>query len=170
MKTTYKGVILLYILLIVGIAASSQSLQTVSMKDFSKAIGSWKGIITYLDYSSGESFTMPAEVDVQCIPKTPQFLFKTSYPDEPQANSVDTIELDSNGRKINNEIIQSSKRLSDGGIEIVSFSEGRDGNDNQLASFKFTYIIGPHKLSKKKEVQFKGTDQWIQRHLYSYTR
>ncbi|MEO6819792.1 MAG: hypothetical protein ABI266_00785, partial [Ginsengibacter sp.] len=70
---------------------SAQIIPKISMKDFGTLSGSWQGSLTYLDYSSGKPFTMPADITVRRIKKSNKFIFSNIYPNEPNANSIDTM-------------------------------------------------------------------------------
>lgn len=66
--------------------------------------------------------------------------------------------------------MKSKKFLPNGNIEIVTEYYGIDGNDNKSALIRHTYTVGKSIFIKKKQVQFKGKSEWINRHEYSYTR
>jgi hypothetical protein len=139
-------------------------------KDFTKLSGSWKGTLTYLDYSSGKPYTMPADIEVKRIRKTNKFIFSNIYPNEKSANSIDTIIISKDGKYIDKELIKSRRKLENGDIEIVTEEFGKDGNDNKPATFRHTYTFGKTTYKKRKDVQFTGQTNWINRHEYSYTR
>ena len=44
----------------------SQTTTRCSSNDLKQLTGFWKGTLTYLDYSSGKPYTMPANLEVQC--------------------------------------------------------------------------------------------------------
>ena len=139
-------------------------------KDFAKLSGSWEGTLTYLDYSSGKPYTMPADIEVKRIKKTNKFIFSNIYPNEKSANSIDTIIISKDGKYINKELIKSRRKLENSDIEIVTEEFGKDGNDNKPATFRHTYTFGNTTYKKRKDVQFTGETSWINRHGYSYTR
>lgn len=149
---------------------SAQSNSKRLLKDIQKVSGSWKGSLTYLDYSSGKPYSMPAEVIIYRIEKTNKFLFSNIYPNEKNANSTDTIIVSSDGKYIDNELVKSRRKLNNGDIEIITENIGKDGNDNKPATIKHTYIFGNKVLKKRKDVQFTGDTKWINRHEYSYSR
>ena len=151
-------------------SCSSQSHPKTSIKDFTKLEGSWKGSLTYLDYSSGKPYTMQADVVITRIAKTNQFSFSNSYPKEASANGFDTISIAKKGNYINKELVKSRKKLTNGDIEIVTEEQGMDGNDNKRATFRHTYTFGKTTYTNKKDVQFAGETNWINRHLYTYHR
>jgi len=149
---------------------NAQTNNITLLKDFQKILGSWKGSLTYLDYSSGKPYTMPADVVVNRIDMTNKFAFSNIYPNEASANSTDTLTISTDGKYINKEMIKSRKKLPNGDIEIVTEETGTDGNDNKPAKFRHTYTLGNTIYKKRKDVQFVGENVWINRHEYTYTK
>jgi len=140
------------------------------MADLSRLTGLWEGSLTYLDYTSGEPYTMGANVDIKRIGGTNRLLLSVSYPEEASANSTETLTLSADGTHIDDETVISRAEAKNGDILIVTEKTGTDGNDDRPAVFRFTYIIGRSTFSKKKEVRFDGETEWVTRHEYSYTR
>lgn len=157
------------ILLITTICNAQNIFKTIS-KDFKNLSGYWKGSLTYLDYSSGKPYTMPADIEIKKINKTNKFVFSNIYPDETSANSIDTIIISTNGKYIDKESVKSRRKLPNGDIEIITEESGNDGNDNKPATFRHTYTIGKTTYKNRKDVQFTGEKEWINRHEYSYTK
>ena len=149
---------------------NAQIKSKTSVKDFKILAGSWQGTLTYLDYSSGKPYTMPADMDIIRIEKTNKFSFSNIYPKEKSANSVDTVTISKDGNYIDKELVKSRLRLPNGNIEIITEELGEDGNDNKPATFRHTYTFGKTTYSNRKDVQFAGDTKWINRHEYSYTR
>jgi len=151
-------------------AAFAQTKTKITQKDFQSFIGNWKGSLTYLDYSSNKPYTMPAEMEIEQIKNTNVYILKNIYPDEPKANSSDTLTLSKNGRMINKEIVKSKKKLENGNTRIITEFLGIDGNDNKPAIIRITHTVGRNIYKNIKHVQFIGQKEWIKRHEYSYTR
>ena len=163
----------LYLIPFAIFIASSLSAQTdykTLVKDFQKVSGNWTGSLTYLDYTSAELYSMPADVHIARIKKTNLFSFSDIYPDEPQANSIDTINLSTDGKYINDELIVSRKKLPNGDIAIVTTETGTDGNDDKPATFRNTYTLSKTRLIKRKDVQFDGDSEYIMRHEHAYAK
>ncbi len=152
------------------VVSFAQSKVITSVSDFNKLLGNWKGTLTYLDYSSGKPYTMPADLKIRRIGNTSQYSFLNIYPNEPKANSIDTFTISADGRSINKELIKSRKMLTKGNIEIVTEELGKDGNDNKEATIRHSYTFGKAKFKIIKEVQFISEQKWIKRHEYSYSR
>lgn len=169
MKKTKLYLIATLTFLISTICIAQSNFKTIP-KDFKNLAGSWQGSLTYLDYSSGKPYTMPANIDVKRINKTNNIAFSNIYPNEPSANSIDTIAITRDGKYINKESVKSKRKLADGNIEIITEESGTDGNDNKPAILRHTYTLGTTTYKKRKDVQFIGETRWINRNEYSYTR
>ena len=156
-------------LLTIAISVAQTDTQSV-LTHFKMLVGTWKGTLTYLDYSSGKPYTMPANINMEQIGNTSAFVVFHIYPDEPKANSADTITISADKKRINNETIVAKRTLKNGTTEIVTEYLGTDGNDNSAATIRHTYTIGKMVFIKKKEIQFVGQTKWIKRHEYSYTK
>lgn len=142
----------------------------ILVNDFKAATGYWKGKLTYLDYTSGKPYTMSADQAIQPIKGTFSFAISNIYPLETDANSQDTLNISADGKMINDEKVQSRTKLPNGNIEIVTTESGTDGNDDLPATFRHTYTLGKTTFTKKKEVQFVGSTEWIKRHEYVFER
>lgn len=160
----------LIIVLITMTICNAQSNTKTSIKDFEQFVGSWQGSLTYLDYSTGKPYTMPADIDIKRMRKTNYFTFLNIYPKESSANSIDTVKISKDGKYINKECVKSRKKLINGNHEIITEELGKDGNDNKPATIRYTYTFGKNLYNKRKDVQFIGGTEWIKRHEYTYTR
>ena len=86
------------------------------------------------------------------------------YPNEPQANSMDTIYV--TGQFFGKEKIVGFQRAANGGFTFVTEQEGEDGNDSKKATLRHTYQLKSTTYSITKEVKFEGTELWINRNEY----
>ncbi len=166
--TKLKIAISIFIFLGITSLSSAQNSSKVSPEDFNALVGSWKGSLTYLDYQSGKPYTMPADLKVERIGRSNNYVLFNIYPNEKSANSTDTLKIGSDGRSIGSEQLKSRQKLRNGDLEIVTEKSGTDGNDNKPAVFRYTYTIGKYGYKKRKDVQFTGETNWINRHEYSY--
>ena len=55
-----KSFLFLSLLIVLGFAKA----QSVKVKDLSRSVGSWEGKLTYIDYSTGNPFTMLANIKI----------------------------------------------------------------------------------------------------------
>ena len=157
------------------IGLNSTHLIAQSKANFTKAdaaflAGSWKGSLTYLDYKSGKPYTMPANTNINSIRGMNSLLVEMIYPDEPKANSKDTLKINDDCTSFDGATIISRKLLMDGSVQIITELNGKDGNANKNALLRKTYTFNKNSFTNRKDVQFEGTTEWIKRHEYSYTR
>ncbi len=162
---------LLFILLMIFLglrSAGSQVRYDDLTRDFTMIIGKWEGTLTYLDYKSGKPYVMPANAEVSRIDSTGIFILRNIYPNEPGANSQDTIIITTDGKYIDGASVVSRSENDNGSVTITTEKPGIDGNDRRSAVFKYTYSLGKNEFSRKKEVMFTGETEWITRHEYKY--
>lgn len=148
----------------------AQTQPKLKMKDLQSLTGSWKGTLTYLDYSSNKPYSMPAEVNIKPLKRFKAFIFLNAYPNEPKANSADTVIITGKGTMLDGATVTSKRKLANGNMEIVTERMAKDGNDNKPATIRITYTFGKNSFTNIKDVQFTGQREWIKRHEYSYSR
>jgi hypothetical protein len=164
-----KNFLLTLLSILIGITSISAQQVKVDVNDFKVLIGKWQGTLTYLDYSSGKPYSMPANVEIKQLDKSNYFLLSNIYPDEMSANGLDTLVISLDGTMMGTETVKSKKQLENGNLEIITEELGKDGNDNKPALFKHTYTIGKTVFKKRKDVQFIGESIWINRHEFAYS-
>lgn len=143
---------------------------TVSVKDFKPAFGKWEGTLTYLDYTSGNPYTMPCNISLSPVNSNlQQLVIVYEYPDEPKANGSDTLVISVNGKMIDDEmvLVKEKKRSL---LRVITQKTGVDGNENRKAVIRHIYTLGKKSFSIRKEVKFEGGDKWIVRHEYKMAR
>jgi hypothetical protein len=162
---------LLIALLLLPVFAFTQTISPVTTKDFKPAFGKWEGSLTYLDYSSGKPYTMPANITVsKTKDNKQQLVLAFEYPDEPKANGNDTLVISDDGLQIDGAAIVSQTKNSDGSLVIITDKEGVDGNDNRSAILRHIYTIGKKIFSNRKEVRFNGEEKFILRNEFKMSR
>ena len=162
---------LLIVLILLPVFAFTQTIAPVTVKDFKPAFGKWKGSLTYLDYSSGKPYTMPANVTIsKDVNNVHRLIFAFVYPDEPKANGNDTLVISNDGLQVDGAMIVSKKKNGDGTLEIITERNGVDGNDNRKAVLRHIYITGKKKFSNRKEVRFDGEEKFLMRNEYKMSR
>ena len=152
------------------ISTSYAQVPTFDSANVKQLLGEWKGNLTYLDYTSKKTYTMPADLKVSQISNSNQLVFSNIYPDEPKANNSDTVTMTKQGTMLDKEVVRSKKLLLNGNTEIITEYAGIDGNDNKAVLIRHTYILGTSIYVKRKDVQFEGEIEWIKRHEYNYIR
>ena len=113
---------------------------------------------------------MPANLIIKRINQTNNYSISNIYPNETNANSIDTIAISADGKLIDGKLIKSRRTLANGTIEFTTEELGIDGNDNKKALIRLKYAFNQSSFSKQKDIQFVGETQWIKRHEYLYTR
>jgi hypothetical protein len=155
-----KSIIAIFFVLIC-LTAQAQSVQ---VNDLSASMGTWEGKLTYLDYSTGKSYTMSANIKVSLTDNKIGYVMAYEYPNEPQANSTDTTFIRDNF--FGEDKIVSFEKDSGGGYTLVTEVDGTDGNDNKKAVLRHSYLVTATTFSIIKEVKFEGTSLWIKRNEY----
>lgn len=159
------------IVLFLTFTATAQKPVKITPADLKIMEGNWVGTLTYLDYKSNQPFTMPANTSIQQSKDNPNFfLHSLGYSTEPKANQKDTLVIGNNGTTLDDYTIISYKKLAPDSIVIITQKKGIDGNDNKSALLRHTYTITTHLFTNKKEVKFVGTDKWLTRNTYSFTK
>jgi hypothetical protein len=153
------------------LAGKNSSAQvSTSIDDFTILTGSWSGSLAYLDYSSDNLITLPAELEVVKDEKLNQLIFYISFPEEPQANNIDTLIISADGTLLEEEPVVSKKSFDDGSLEIITEITGTDGNEDKPALIRHTYIIGQNKFVLRKIVRYIDEEEWILRNEFSLIR
>lgn len=157
-------------LLLLWLSVPLSAQPVVKPGSFRKAEGDWKGTLTYLDYTSGKSHTMPVKLNISALSKEAgPWLLTVEFPDEPRANGKDSFSISPDGRNVNRATVVAVRKKK--GVQyIVAETGGRDGNENRKALFRFTYEISRRSLVWKKEVRFEGEEQFFQRNEYRFSR
>lgn len=142
--------------------------QKLAHKDLDGLVGKWEGTLRYIDYGSGEPYTLPAHLKIEKGPEEGVYIFWTVYPDEPNANNADTVRISPDGKKLNNESLTLHRKLSKDALQFITDEKAVDGNDHRPATIRRTYSIWETKFTIRKDVRYEGQDQWTFRHEYVY--
>lgn len=111
---------------------------------------------------------MSANIKISLTEDKTGYIMGYEYPDEPQANSLDTTYI--NGILYGKENIVEFSKGSEGSYTLITEIEGEDGNDHKKAKLRHTYILRNNTFSAVKSVKFYGTDIWIKRNEYLLSR
>jgi hypothetical protein len=161
--------IFFFLIIFLPFLCSAQIAIRVSKKELKGMVGCWEGSLTYLDYSTGRPYTMPAGMEVKKMNSGPGFISRLFYPDEPKANTTDTFSVSKKRDMLEGGRLVARQKNDSGQLVLVTERNGLDGNDNKPAVIRYTYILGSQKFIRKKEVQFLGSTEWIKRHEYNFT-
>jgi hypothetical protein len=150
------------------ISYNSSAQTTISSADFKPLIGSWSGTLTYINYSDGTPFSMPVGLSIVQTEDANNFTFYFSFPDEPEADSEETVSISGDGTMLNGEPVISKRLLEDAILEIVTESMGKDAN--KPATIRHTYIIGEDVFVTREDVQFVGQEEWLNRNEFNFEK
>jgi hypothetical protein len=135
----------------------------------SSSVGKWKGTLTYLDYSSANAYTMPAEIDISYTSNKTGYIRAYSYPNEPKANSTDTTYTKDSGKYFGKEKVISFVKNNSRDFTLITEFDDVDGNDKKEATIRHKYQLEGNSFIIRMDVKFKGTTNWINRHEYRFT-
>ena len=140
--------------------------QIASLKS---SVGHWKGTLTYLDYTTTNSFTMPAEIDIKYTSNKAGYIRTYTYPNEPQANNSDTTYTKESGKFFGREKVISFIKSNSRDFTLITAFDDVDGNDKKEATIRHKYQLEGNSFIIRMDVKFKGTNNWINRHEYRFT-
>lgn len=135
--------------------------------------GTWNGMLTYKDYTSGYSGNV--ETIIYCTRKGDEassrvWVLKFEYPKEPRANSQNEYEISRDGTMINGEKIIAKELLEDGSIKVVTEKRGKDGNDQKPCTIRTVFQLSAGNLVISKLVKFDDAQEYFQRNVYKMKR
>lgn len=142
--------------------------KTIVPEDFKELLGDWTGTLTYIDYSSGKPYTMPANLTVEKGKNEYELVLFNNYPNEPKANDKDKLVLSKDGKQLNKKDVKSKEDLADGRVQITIEYRGKDNKKKAL--IRSVYVLGESQFSIRKEVQFENSKLWKKRNEFKYKR
>ena len=157
---------LFYVLLLISLYGTAQTKK--SSDELNSLMGEWTGSLTYMDYSTNEPFSMPANVTVKPGKNDNQILLFYEYPNEPQANSKGKVTVSKEGSAINGNPLVSRENLENGSTQFTTETTGKDNNEKAL--IRNVYIVGEKRFIIRKEVKFENSEEWLIRNEFNYTR
>jgi hypothetical protein len=129
----------------------------------------WKGELTYLDYRKNTKTTIRSNLTVtQSAQDKLSYVFEFQYPDEPRADSKETITVGKDGLTLGDEALVERILLADKTLKIVTEKNGNDNGKKSL--YRFTYLIGDASFSIRKEALPEGATEFFERNQYSWKR
>lgn len=129
----------------------------------------WRGTLTYLDYTSNKPTTIPSSLSVARAAATPNaWDFAFGYADEPKADNRNTLILSANGRTFAGETVVERAEIPGGGLRIITTEQGKD--DNKPATLRYVYTITSREFSITKFVKYPDSSDEIERNTYRWSR
>jgi len=114
----------------------------------------------YLDYGKNTKVSIPSNLTItQSKDNKSSWIFEYQYPDEPKANSKETITISKDGKIFDGETVIERTSLADKTLRIVTEKSGLDNDKKAL--YRFTYLLSKTSFSIKKEVQYEGTTDFL---------
>lgn len=162
------------VLLIVMSSFAQPTTPVLQTKDLLLLRGTWKGNLTYRDYSSNTKEVIPVVIygwckdDEESTCRT--WTLKYEYPDEPKAKSEENFSIGNKGRSFNGATLIEKKRMKDGTLKFVTEEKGKDGNDDKPCVIRHVYQLSYHSFIITKLVRFDGETTFFERNEYNVTR
>ncbi len=131
--------------------------------------GQWKGKLTYQDYRSNKKVSILSNLTVtESNEDKLSWIFEYEYPDEPKANKKSIVKISKDGKTFDEETVVERINLPNKTLRIVTTNNGTD--NDKPAVFRHTYLLSKQSFSIKKEVKYKGTQEFFERNEYSWIR
>jgi hypothetical protein len=157
-----------FVFSLLTVAAQTKNIN-FQISTISSSVGHWKGTLSYLDYSSANSYTMPAEIDISYTSNKAGYIIAYNYPNEPKANSTDTTYTKGSGKYFGREKVISFVKSNSRDFTLITEFDDVDGNDKKEATIRHKYKLEGNSFVIRMDVKFKGTTEWIKRHEYQFT-
>lgn len=149
--------------------ALSTTAQSLSPAQLQPLLGTWRGELMYMDYTSGAETHIPADLVVEPLGER-TWLVGFGYADEPHANQRDTMRLSTDGIWLDTHQVISVQQPATDSLILVLQEHGTD-NDVPVLIRKIWWI-GRSTCTLRKEVQPLATSSapFALRHEYRFKR
>lgn len=138
--------------------------------DLQRLVGkTWRGTLTYLDYTSNKPTTIKSTLAVERIHSGPEsWMWYFGYTDEPDHNSGQPISLRNDGRVVEDERVIARINLPNHGVQITTEYRGND--NDRPSSMLHVYRIHNDEFTLQLLVKPDGTEDFFERHIYRWRR
>jgi uncharacterized membrane protein YphA (DoxX/SURF4 family) len=146
---------------------------TLTPSELNLLRGTWKGTLSYKDYTSNTNETLPVTIYGWLAGNeetSRTWRLKFEYDNEPKANNSVNYEISKDNRKINDAVIVEKQKSKDGTLKVVTESKGKDGNEQKPCTFRTVIQLNYSTLIITKLVKFDGENEFFQRNEYKVTR
>lgn len=152
--------------LVLSLSTTAQSLSHAHLQPL---LGSWRGELMYMDYSTGAETHIPADLIVEVLDER-RWLVGFGYADEPHANQRDTMLLSTDGTTLDGMQVMSVQQPATDSLILV-LEETADDN-NAPTRIRKTWTIGRTTCTLRKEVRPVATPTaaFTLRHEYRFKR
>ena len=139
---------------------------TVQLSDFEVLNHtSWKGVLTYKDYQSGELSSISTTAQIEFIKE--KIIYNIQYTYEPHKNNKSSVTIKKNGTYLGNENVVSNV-LENGTRTIITTYKGKDNGKN--ATMYLTRKFNSTSYTETKEVQLERFGERFVRSTYVLTK
>lgn len=160
-----KKILISLTILLTSLSTTAQN--ELSLADFKILDNtSWKGELTYKNYSDGKEVSIPTTIQFNVTDKAIETSIQYTY--EPDRNIKSKTRINKNGTYFGKEEIIKKILKPDESFKITTKYLGKD--DRKKALIFMTYQLNGNKYSITKEVQFLDTEERFVRHKYLYTK
>lgn len=140
----------------------------ISRADFEPLMGApWEGDLQYLDYTSNETSTIPVTIELESVDSR-RIVYRLNYPNEPQYNSIERLDISRGGKRINGHPIIERRKLANGILQITTQYRGQD--NNQPADIRNVYEVSTSKFVIRQLVRPDSATDYFERNRYALTR
>ena len=159
--------------IILSTTAMVQTPSFIQPEDLKNLQGSWKGSLTYKDYSTGKETAIAATVI--CHRTKPESESRTwvmnfDYPLEKGHDHSEEYRINKEGTVISNQPLVEKIVLPDGSLKIILEEKGKDGNDQKPATFHHIIELCANKLRITKMVRLDGEQAFRKRNEYQFSK
>ncbi len=142
-------------------AAGQSGSPIVTESDFKMLEGSYKGTLTYLDYSSSERNAIEATIKIE--KKRGHTVLMYDYPKEPGNGGRERLKISKRGTMLNGEVILSIEKMNE---ELMLVTSGSGFDNNQKAFIRHTYFFSNKKVQITKVVKYESADEYFVRNIF----
>lgn len=140
----------------------------ISKADFEPLLGTqWEGDLQYLDYTSGQTSTIPVSIEMDSIDDR-RIVYRLNYPQEPQYNSIERLDISRGGTRINGYPIVERRALANSVLQITTQYRGQD--NQQPADIRYVYEISNNTFVIRQMVRPDNATDFFERNRYYLTR
>ena len=141
-----------------------------------RTTGVMRGSLTYRDYGTGRSVTLPTVQHGAPIGSSGSYRLRTIYDDGPGKTIYSTDVVRIEGDRViegapggaQDTLRIAARRETAAGTELVLLGRGTD--DDMPVEFRYTWTLGATTVRKVKEFRAPGATAWEYRHAYTFTR
>jgi hypothetical protein len=136
-------------------------------------LAEWQGTLTYLNYSSPQTFTLAVAARGE-MTRPDQLLLRFDYqePNQSHVYGTDTLTLAAGGTRLRwddvDYTVQAKQWLPGQTLHLVLEAQGRD--NDRAATIRKTLTLSPRQFTLRKEVRYAAADAFFQRNQFQLAR